>query len=325
MGKKAEVKKILAIRNDRFGEFLLNIPALRALEESFPEAELTLAVDPYVRDLARCLPFVDRTIDWKGQKQGFCEILRRSRLLKKEGFDIAVMLNPAKDFNIITALAGIPVRAGYNRKWGFLLTHKIPDLKHLALKHEVEYNLDLVGLVGAKTEDKTLSLSVPDGIISNLFKEFDVRDRDKLVALHPWTSDPLKQWPKERFRELAGRLSAEPGLRIVLVGARQGAVTEESDFGGSKAAGLVDLTDKTSLVQLAALLKKCRLLISCDSGPVHLSCCVGTPVVALFRSDLPAKSAVRWGPWGAGHTVLERPSLAQISVDEVLARVKEKL
>lgn len=324
MGKQAKVKKILAIRNDRFGEFLLNIPALRALKESFPEAELVLAVDPYVSDLARCLPFIDRVIAWKGQKQGFLEILRRSRLLKKEGFDIAVMLNPAKDFNIMTALAGIPVRAGYDRKWGFLLTHKIPDLKHLALKHEVEYNLELVGLVGAKTENKTLSLCVPDGIINNLFKEFDVGDHDKLVALHPWTSDPFKQWPKERFQELAVRLSAEPGVRVVLVGSRQGAATEENGLDG-KIAGLIDLTGKTSLVQLAALLKRCCLLISCDSGPIHLSCCVGTPVVALFRSDLPAKSAARWGPWGIGHTVLQSPSLARITPDEVLAKVKEKL
>lgn len=324
MEKKVKAKKILAIRNDRFGEFLLNIPALRALKESFPQAELSLAVDPYVRDLARCLPFVDRTMEWKGQKHGFWEILRKSLLLKREGFDIAVILNPAKDFNIITALAGIPLRAGYDRKWGFLLTHKIPDLKHLALKHEVEYNLELVGLVGAKTENKTLSLSVPDDIISNLVKEFDIRDSHKLVALHPWTSDPFKQWPKERFRELAVRLSAEPGVRVVLVGARQGPSAQEGDLGG-KAAGLIDLIDKTSLVQLAALLKRCRLFISCDSGPMHLSCCVGTPVVALFRSDLPGKSSLRWGPWGAGHTVLERPSLTHISVDEVLARVKEKL
>ena len=88
---------------------------------------------------------------------------------------------------------------------------------------------------------------------------------------------------------------------------------------------IVDLINQTSLVELAAVLKSCSLLVSCDSGPMHLAAAVGTPVVALFRNDLPGKTAKRWGPWGKGHMVIEKASLNDISVDEVFNIVKKQL
>ena len=72
-------------------------------------------------------------------------------------------------------------------------------------------------------------------------------------------------------------------------------------------------------------MKKANLLVSGDSGPVHLAAAVGTPVIALFRNDLPGKTAKRWGPWGEGHLVIEREKLEDITVDEVVNKVKEKL
>jgi ADP-heptose:LPS heptosyltransferase len=84
----------------------------------------------------------------------------------------------------------------------------------------------------------------------------------------------------------------------------------------------VDLVNKTSLVELAQVLKQARLLISCDSGPMHLGAAVGTPVVALFRNDLPGKTARRWGPWGPGHAVIEKSRLEDISVEEVLDKAR---
>ena len=78
-------------------------------------------------------------------------------------------------------------------------------------------------------------------------------------------------------------------------------------------------------MELAALLKKCKLLISADSGPVHLASAVGTPVLALFRNDIPGKCAKRWGPWGKGHSVIEKSCLSDIKVDEVFENAKEMI
>jgi ADP-heptose:LPS heptosyltransferase len=309
------MRNILVVRNDRFGEFLLIIPALRALKEKYPQASITLAVDTYVADLANAVEGVNDVIIWKNRKHSFKETLAFSRQIRGRGFDLAVIFNPSRDSNLACFLAKIPTRVGYNRKWGFLLTHKISDRKQLALKHEVEYNLDLVALVGAFTDDKSLRLKiVRTGFLDALKGSY-------VVAIHPWTSDPVKQWPLERFKELIRRLS---GLEIVIIGGQEELAKNKDFFNGLDELA-INLTGKTNLFELAGVLKKVSLLVSGDSGPVHLAAAVGTPTVVLFRNDLPGKTAKRWGPWGARHTVIEKSKLEDISVDEVIKVIKNKL
>ena len=322
--KGKTIKNILVFRNDRFGEFLLNIPAFRALKETFKDARLIAVVDPYTKELAESVLFIDEIIEWGRQGHSLSEKLRLIKLLRKKSIDMAIMLNPTKDFNIITRFAGVPIRVGYNRKWGFLLTHKIKDKKHLGQKHEIEYNLELVSLIGAGTEDKTLCLSIDDREINDFFRDFNIKDYNNLIVLHPWTSDPIKQWPLKNFCELAKRLVREQDIKVIIIGGKD-ELTKSIEFFNNIDSNLINLTARTTLTQLAALLKKCKLLISGDSGPVHLACTVGTKVLAIFRNDIPGKSARRWGPWGKGHIIVKKDNLSDITVDEVFGKVKEVL
>ncbi len=301
--------KILIVRNDRFGEFLLNIPAVSALKKAYPQARLVLAVNPEVYELASAVECVDEAVVWNEQ-------FRKG--LRKQKFDACVVLNPSKEAHWACFWAGIPARAGYDRKWGFLLTHKLKDTKYQGARHEVEYNLELVSLIGASAFDKIPKINV-DG---NLFKELA---GEKIAAIHPFTSDPVKQWPVERFMELAQRIVWELGVKVILVGRDRGQSPSGTVPSVTAPSGTIDLINKTSLVELAALLKHCSLLISCDSGPMHLAASVGTPVVALFRNDLPGKTAKRWGPRGEGHIVIESGSLADISVEDVFNKARLKL
>jgi len=314
-----EIKNILAVRNDRFGEFLLNIPALRALKETFGNARLELVVDPYVKELAECVPFIDGVIEWGRGSHSLLEKLQLISLLRRQNIDIAVMLNPSREFNIITALAGIPLRAGYDRKWGFLLTHKIKDSKYRAEKHEIEYNLELAGLCRAKTADKSLVLN-----ISGQLPLCGIEDTDRFIAIHPWTSDPLKQWPQENFRELAKKLTQELSVRIVIVGAHPLSGQDSSLF-DNLGGNIINMLGRTTLKELALFLKKSALLVSGDSGPVHLACAVDTPVLAIFASGLPGKSSRRWGPLQKNSAVIERDNLSEISAEEVFTKVMEVL
>jgi ADP-heptose:LPS heptosyltransferase len=309
-------KNILVIRNDRFGEFLLNIPAIRALKERFPDSKIILAVDPYVKELAGCVSYADEIVAWRNGKHRLSEIIRFAAALRKKDIDIAVVMNPSKDSNIAVRLAGIPERVGYAHKWDFLLTKKIDDRKHLEEKHEVEYNLDLVKTVDAGTKNKALTLEIKDrpGV---KFSTGSVG----YVAIHPWTSDPVKQWPVERFRETAIRLVKEFDLDVAIVGGKEEA-GRSANFNYLDKR-ITNMTGKTSLPELAAALKKARLLISGDSGPVHLAVSVGTPVIALFRNDIRGKGPKRWGPWGANNIIIDKRSLSDISVEEVLNRVRE--
>lgn len=315
-----KIRNILVVRNDRFGEFLLNIPTLRALKETFINARVIVIVNPYVSELATSIPFIDEVIEWGRVKHSLSEKLNLITHIRKKNIDIAIMLNPSKEFNIISFLAGIPIRVGYACKLDFLLNYKMEDEKYLGEKHEIEYNLDLVGLVGAETNNKTLSLNI---INDDMPQAGQIKNYDTLVAIHPWTSDPIKQWPIENFVELAKKLVQRyMDLKIIIVGGNEESLKSQCYFAELK-NNIIDYTGRTTLKELAALLKKCKLLISGDSGPVHLACCVGTPVIALFRDDIPGKSAKRWGPWGDGHTVIEKHNLSDISVDEVFANVKK--
>jgi len=299
MVEKEKIKNILVVRNDRFGEFLLNIPAIRALKETFPQAKLSLAVSFTVRELASALDCVDEVLIW--------DQLRKD--LRKHKFDLCVVLNPAKEAHAACFFAGIPVRVGYDRKWGFLLTHKLKDTKYIGNRHEVDCNLELVSLIGANTKNKLLTIKVNE----NLFCEFIGK---KIIAIHPFTSDPVKQWPITLFEELALRIRRELNLTVVMVGLSIG----DFNFKGD----IINMINKTTILELAALLKRCSLLVSCDSGPVHLAAAVGTPVIALFRNDLVGKTPKRWGPWGKKHLVIERNNLNDISVDEVLRAVRNQ-
>ena len=302
------LKSILAIRNDRFGEFLLNIPALCALKEGHPEAKLTLAVSPAVKELAECVECVDKVVIWD-------DVFRKN--LRKYKFDACVILNPTKEAHWACFLAGIPARAGYDRKWGILLNRKIKDKKYLALKHEVEYNLDLGGLIGVNNKEiASLGLRLPRAEKYEFLR--------KAIAIHPFTSDPVKQWPIERFMELAKIITQDIKAKVVFVGRIEHEVGE-GIVRGIENPDIINLINKTSLVELAQALKQCKLLISCDSGPMHLAAAVGIPVVALFRNDLPGKTAKRWGPWGQGHTVIEKSNLGDISVDEVVEKVAQSI
>jgi len=298
------IKNILARRNDRFGEFLLNIPAFRALKEGFPGALLTLAVSPAVKELAECVEYADQVVVWDDDFK---------KNLRKQKFDTCVVLNPAKEAHWAVFLAGIPVRVGYNRKWGVLLTHKMQDNKGLGLKHEVEHNLDLVGLIGAKTSDKSIFLGK--------LPQYNNQEYGKAIAVHPFTSDTLKQWPIDKFGQLIKRLSEKPGVKVLVVGRDEVIGREYFDNLGSN---VINLINRTSLVELAQILKQCRLLVTCDSGPMHLAAAVGTPVVALFRNDLVGKTAKRWGPWGKECVVIEKGNLNDITTDEVAESARER-
>jgi len=298
-----EINNILVIRNDRFGEFLLNIPALRALKETFPQAKLTVAVSSLVKELADAVECVDQAVVWDKQ-------FRKD--LRKQKFDLCVILNPTKEAHWAAFRAGIPVRVGYDRKWRFLLTHKLKDTKQLGNRHEVECNLELVRLIGAEAKDTTITLRAQEGLGKELIGQ-------EMIAIHPFTSDPVKLWPQERFMELAGRLAQELNIKVVFVGRTEDGKGIERN---KENLATLDLVNKTSLVELAGVFKQCKVLVTCDSGPMHLAAAVGTPVVALFRNDLPGKTAHRWGPWGKSNIVIEKSSLLDISVEQVLEAVR---
>jgi len=323
------IRRLVAIRTDRLGDVLMNLPALKALRQRFPSAELTLVVQPPLDDLLRGQPGIDAVQPYERRHAGrWLGALRWAWQLRRGRFDAAVALNPTKQAHLATLLAGIPIRIGYARKWDFLLTDTLPDRKADGDRHEVEYNLELVSLLGASTADRVPRLTVPahdQRIVEQLLADAGVDAQRSLIALHPWTSDPVKQWPLSAVAELIEHVSLDDTVSMLLVGGPEEEERARHFLAGVRAP-IASFVGRLSLRQLAALLQRCHVLVSNDSGPVHVAAAVGTPTVTLFTGRRPAATPRRWGPVGPGHVVLvDRHPEMPIPVAEVLAAVQRQL
>ena len=324
MKRRGQPQRLLFIRTDRLGETLLNLPAAAALKAAFPGSRLTFVAHPDVRPLIASLPWVDHTIAApQGPRHAWWRrAWRLGRQLRAGRFDVAVVSNPKQELHVAVWLAGIAQRLGYDRKWGCLLTHRVPDHKARGTQHEVESNLELVCRLGVPIAVPSWHVPALPRERAEVFAMLVARGMSAsqaLIVVHPWTSHPVKRWPMERFCAFIERVRQRLPAAVVIVGNPQAPAVMPA--GGS----VVDLTNQLSLTQLAALLQQAKLLISSDSGPVHLAAAVGTPTVALFGTTEPARSPARWGPWGEGHTVIWKPSMDEITVEEVLDAVERHL
>lgn len=316
MNNKPKADKILIVRTDRIGDVLLSTPVIKALRDAYPKSHIAFMVRPYARDIVEGNPFLDEVIvyDKDNAQKGFLSSLKFAFNLRKKKFDLAVILHPTNRVHLITWLAGIRQRIGLNRKLGFLLSSPAADEKHLGLMHEVDYNLGLLNKIGITAGDRSLFMPVgPDNIgwAEKILKENKIDKSRPVICVHPAASCISKRWPLENFAGLIKRLEEEFKAQIIIfVSNEDGQIADElCRLSGNKAACVLK---GVSLSCIAALLKKSNLLISNDSGPVHISVAVGTPVIAVFGRKQPGLSPKRWGPIGKKDIVLHKDAGCEV-------------
>lgn len=297
-----DLKRILIVRTDRIGDVLLSTPVIKAIRERYPNAFLAMMVSAYAREIIEGNPYLDQVIiyDKDTKHKTWISSIKFAKDLNKKKFDLALVLHPTNRVHLITFLAGVPRRIGLNRKLGFLLTSKSTHTKQFGERHELEYNLGLLNFLGIKAEDKRLYMPIKEESekkIEEMFKFQCLWPKDKILAIHPAASCPSKVWPVERFAELAEKLAQKYGFKVLIVGAQKETKLAE-DLIKRMHIPVINFVGKTSVSQLASLLKRCTLFISNDSGPVHIASAVGTPVISIFGRNQVGLSPKRWGPVG---------------------------
>lgn len=307
---KYSFKRILIVRTDRIGDVIISTPVIKALREAYPNAYLAMLVSPYTRELLESNPYLDETIvyDKDNKHKSWLSTLRFALRLKQKRFDLAVVLHPTNRAHLIAYLAGIPMRIGWRRKLSFLLSKSIAHTKQEGSRHELEYNLDLLKLIGIEAQEKGLFISLrpqDEQWVKELFASQGIKSSDPLLAIHPGASCVSKLWPPERFANVADELVKLYGFKILLVSSPKDAHLCRKVAQNMQAKAL-DLSGRTSIMQLAALLQRCRLFISNDSGPVHVACAVGTPVISIFGRNQKGLGPVRWGPSGKTDIALHK-------------------
>ena len=312
-------RRILIVRTDRIGDVLLSTPVIKALRDEYPNAYIAMLVSPYARDIVEGNPYLDEVLiyDKDGKHKSWVGSMLFALALRKRRFDLALILHPINRVHVLTFGAGIPRRVGYNKKFGFLLTDRIKHTKHLEKKHETEYSLDVLRFLGIEPKDKSLFMPIKEESeqwAENLFGELGIGPSDKLLAVHPGASCPSKIWPQERFAQIADRMIEQYGFKVLVVSGPKD-LRLARDMLSRMQHSAIDLAGKTSVSQLASVLKRCQLFISNDSGPVHIASAVSTPVISIFGRSQKGLGPERWGPVGERDRALHK----QVGCIECLA------
>lgn len=293
-------QNILVVRTDRMGDVILTTPALKALRLTYPKAKITLLVAKIFEPMVRDNPYIDEVmIDRREGHNGLGGFFDMVNDVKSKQFDLAVNFHTKKRTNALLFLAGIPRRIGWNnKKWSFLLNDKCKDERHLGKKHETEYCLDLLKIVGVTHHTQDLFVPVSESAqqwVKRLFQENQFGFDTDVILIHPTASDQTRVWSPQAFSEVIQVLGQKPNTQIVLVGVKSNKdmareIARQCDI------EVFDLTGLTSIPQLIALCKESKFLISMDSGPVHLASALQTPVVSVFTRNRPGINPERWKP-----------------------------
>ena len=270
------------------GDAVMTTPALMAVRETYPKARITLLANPLVGQLQQGHPAIDRVLvfDRKGAHHGLAGRLRLARQLKCEQFDLAIILPNSFDSALIPWLARIPQRWGKASDGrSLLLTRRFHEQAAPCERHEVEYYRDLLrsfGISAAQSEPLLVTTQQEDAAAAALLALHDIPAEAVLLGINAGASfGSAKRWYPERFGEVAKRLAAAWGARIILFGGpdETGIVAEiEQTLQGQ----CLNMAGKTSVRQLMALIKRCNFFVTNDSGPMHIAAAFGVPLVAVF-------------------------------------------
>lgn len=311
-------EKILVRGLNWLGDSIMSTPALQRLREARPSAHITILAPEKLAGLWEDQPFLDKVITFTPSQT----IWQVARLLRAENFTEAVAFPNSIRSALELRLAGIPRRIGLAHPGrGFLLTHALAPradavpmhqpsptrIRRLIAKraapatipplaHHIHDYLYLTAELGASREPLPPRIFVNaerTTLVSQKLRLENVRAGRPWFGMNPGAEyGPAKRWPPERFAATARVLQKITKCRWLIFGGPKDMelaekVTTEIRFATHEADGAINLAGKTTLKELTAALKVCRLLVTNDSGPMHLAAAVGTPVVVLFGSTSP--------------------------------------
>ena len=296
-----DYRHILLIKPSSMGDIVHAMPTCAAIRRAYPKARLTWLVKREWAGLVERIEGVDRVWPVDSTLIGW---LSQVSPLRAEHFDLVIDLQGLLRSAAIGWLSGSPLLVGFTNgregsPWFYSKLVPVPSLE----MHAVDRYLlvaKAVGAVAFGTPEFCFRIPQSDhDQVDRLLSRSGVAPGTSWVAMNVSARWPTKRWPAESFAEVADRLQQEGYGSVVLIGGPNERA-EVATVTGQMKTPAIDLTGATTVGLLPALLRKASLLITNDSGPMHIAAVVGTPVVALFGPT----SALLTGPYGAGHSVL---------------------
>jgi heptosyltransferase-1 len=344
---------ILIVKLSAIGDVIHTLPALNAIRNHYPNANITWLVEEDAAPLVQGHKALDRVIVSKRKRWlkalrsvsfwdtvqeicGFIKALRDTR------YDMILDFQALLKSGILIAIARGRRKIGFGKGLEHMehsyvfLNERIPAVDMEI--HALSRGMMLLHAVGIPTNEVEYKLPVSDydrKKIDELMKQHGINGEKPLIAINPVAKWETKLWPNKKFSELADMLIDRYDMKIVFTGGIKDYSTIQVIMSSMKDRA-INFAGKTTLTELAALYEKAALVISTDTGPMHLAAAMGTPVVALFGPTAPWRT----GPYGTGHQVITAGlecspcfkrrcettnCMYQISMDQILDGVQKVL
>ena len=297
--------RLLVVKTSSLGDIIHALPVVQAISEAYPNLHLDWVVRERGADILRGHPAI-RKLWVLPNKPSFKNLALLSRELHAAQYDIALDLQGLALSGLITWLSGAPFRVGWDRNREcnqFFLTHaSVPGKsRNVGGQHEIDLLYGFADILGVAHRQGEFP---PQPYLAVEFRDWAQTQLETLpktcIALNVGAARAYKRWPTEYWRSLA-ELLIQDGYSLVFVGDSQDAQTVAQLL--PSAGAFINLAGRTNLRQLASVLASCDLIVSADTGPMHIAVAVGTPVVALFGATDPK----RHGPYGAHSLALYDP------------------
>lgn len=288
------IGKILLRGTNWIGDAILTLPAVASIRATYPKAHIAMLVKPWVADIYKIFSDVDDIILYENKFDNPTGVLRLARKLKKEKFDLAILLQNAIEAAIIALAAGIPLRAGYDSDGrSLLLTHRVRRTEAIKKIHQVDYYLEMVKALGCVSVNREVNLKTKINISDarDVLRKYLSGSQKDLLGIAPGaTYGAAKKWFPERFAQVADLIDKELLLQGIILGGKADGKTA-MDVQKLAHVELINLAGKTNLREAIFLISQCRLFISNDSGLMHIAGALDIPTIAIFGSTNPATTS----------------------------------
>ena len=303
------IERLLIRGTNWIGDVVMTLPAVGAIRKTWPRARISVLAKPWVAELYRLCPDVDEVVPFQepGRHAGIGGKIRLAGELRDLEFDCAILLQNAVEAAILAKMAGIPLRAGYNSDGrGWLLTHSVRRTKEIRRVHQIDYYAEMVRALGCEPPGREVCLRPGreyEDLGKRLFADFGISRNRPLIGIAPGAAyGPAKRWFPDRFAAVADRLKVEFEAQVILLGS-EGDRKSAEEVQKNATERFVDVAGQTDLREAIALISRCSLFLSNDSGLMHIAGALGVPTIAVFGSTNPLTTS----PVGEKSVVIRHP------------------
>jgi heptosyltransferase III len=321
-------KKILITRTDKLGDVILTLPLIAETKRLFPDSEIHFLVKRYVKNLIENYSPIDKLVLLD-------EIEEKSSLksfLKKEKYDIVINVFPRFGLALDFFLAGIKTRIGTGYRWfSFLYNKKLYEHRKYAVKHESEYNIDLLKTVSENVSyGKKFFFSYSLEEKAGLEKKINFDFSEKYIIIHPGSKGSAKDWSTENFKEYIKLfLSKFENVKVLLTGIKEEENILNDIFNcvsDEFKKRVIVLTGKLNLRELMILIDNSKLFISNSTGPIHIAGALNKNIIGFYPNRAPMNET-RWRPLSENAVILKPDSqsdnMNDIKPEKVISETKK--